>query len=102
MVDSETTGMVLYQLPILSPDTEPFCFLACPNTEKLLISFRCISLSTYNVLYLFTEVIIICNWSNWIPTQSIDICMPEPWSVYYLEAKILQHVYPPSSPAMRI
>jgi hypothetical protein len=102
VVNLETTGTVLYQFLIPSPDIEPFLFLACPNTKKLFISFRCISSSTCNVLYLFTEVIVISNWSNWIPAQSIDVYMLESWLVYYLEAKILQHVYPPSSPAIRI
>jgi hypothetical protein len=50
----------------------------------------------------FTKVIIIRGWSNWISTQSINICMSEPWSMYYFEIEVLQHVNPPTFPTMCI
>jgi hypothetical protein len=37
----------------------------------------------------FTKVIIISGWFNRIPTQSIDIRVPESWSVDYFEVEIL-------------
>jgi hypothetical protein len=102
VINPKTTGTMLYHFLIPSPGTKPLSFFAYPNTEKLFISFRRISSSTCNVLYLFIEVIVIGSWSNWISAQRIDVRVPESRSMYYLEAKILQHVYPPSSLAMRI
>jgi hypothetical protein len=78
-----------YALPNLSSDTEPFYFFASLNKESLPFSSRCVSQSNSNVLDFFTEIIIISGWSNRIPTQSIDIRVPESWSVDYLEAEIL-------------
>ncbi len=89
MVDAKATRMMWYALPDLSSATEPLCFLASLNKESLPFSFRCVSQSNSNVLDFFTEVIIINGWSNRIPTQSIDIRVPESWSVDYLEAEIL-------------
>jgi len=89
MVDTKTTRTMLYRLPVLSPNPEPFCFSANLNKEKLPSFHRCVSLCVPDVLDFFTEVIIIHGWSNWIPTQSIDIRMSETWSVYYFETKIL-------------
>jgi hypothetical protein len=89
VVDTKTTCMMLYKLLVLSPNTEPFYFFARLNRENLPFFFRCVSLYIFNILDFFTEVIIIRGWSNWIPTQSIDIRMSESWSVYYFETKIL-------------
>jgi hypothetical protein len=89
MVDAKATRMMSYALPDLSSDTEPFCFFASLNKESLPFSSRCVSQSNSNILDFFTEVIIISGWSNRIPTQSINIRVPESWSVDYLEVKIL-------------
>jgi hypothetical protein len=89
VVDPKTTGMMLYRLCVLSSNPEPFCLSASLNQEKLPFSHRCVSMRIPDVLDLLTEVIIIPGWSNWIPTQSINISMSETWSVYYLEAKVL-------------
>jgi hypothetical protein len=94
--------MMLYRLPVLSPNPDPFCFFARPNKEKFPFLHRCVSLCTPDVLDFFTEVTIIHGWTNWIPIQSIDIRMSEIWSVDYFETEVLQHVHPPASPAMRI
>jgi hypothetical protein len=59
VVDTKATGIMPYQSSVLSPDTHPFCFFTCQNTEKLSFSFRYISLSTCDVLDLFTEIIVI-------------------------------------------
>jgi hypothetical protein len=97
MVDPKATGTVLYQLFIPPPGTEPLSFFTWLNTKALLISSR-----IRNVLYLFTEVIVIGGWSNRISTQCIHVRVPESRLMYYLEAEILQHVHPPSSSAMCI
>jgi hypothetical protein len=91
---------MLYTLPVLSSDAEPFCFFASPNKESLPFSFRCVSQWTSNILDFLIEVIIICGLPYWISTQSICICMSQAESMQYLEAKILQHIDPSSSPAM--
>jgi hypothetical protein len=59
MVDPKATGTVLYQFFIPPPRTKPLSFFTWLNTKALLIS-SCIR----NVLYHFTEVIIIGGWSN--------------------------------------
>jgi hypothetical protein len=46
------------------------------------------------------EVIIIRNLSHRISTQGFSIRMPHTWSVYYLEAEVLQHIDPFAPPAM--
>jgi hypothetical protein len=89
VVDTKTTRMMLCKLLVQSLDTEPFCFFASLNKENLPFFLRCVSLCISNVLDFFTEVIIIRGWSNWIPTQSINIRMSESWSMYYFETKIL-------------
>jgi hypothetical protein len=77
VVDAKTTRMMLHALPDLSPDTEPFCFFASLNKESLPFSSWCVGQNNSNVLDFFTEIIIISGWSNRIPTQSIDIRVPE-------------------------
>jgi hypothetical protein len=89
VVDAKATRMMSYALPDLSSDTEPFYFFTSLNKESLPFSSRCVRQNNSNVLDFFIEVIIISGWSNQIPTQSIDIRVPESWSVDYLEAKIL-------------
>jgi hypothetical protein len=54
MVDPKAIGTVLYQFFIPAHGTEPLSFFTWLNTKALLIS-SCIR----NVLYLFTEVIVI-------------------------------------------
>jgi hypothetical protein len=88
---------VLYQFFIPVFGTEPLSFFTWLNTKALLISSR-----IRNVLYLFIEVIVVGGWSNRISTQCIHVHVPESRSMYYLEAKILEHVHPPSSSAMCI
>jgi len=55
-----------------------------------------------NILDFFTEIVIIRGLPHWISAQSIYIRMLQAWSVQYLEAEILQHIDPPTSPAMCI
>jgi hypothetical protein len=47
-----------------------------------------------------TEIVIIRSLSHRISAQRICIRMFQPWPVHYLEAEILQHINPPTSPAM--
>jgi hypothetical protein len=54
------------------------------------------------ILDFLTEVIIIRSLSHRIPTQGISIRMPHTWSVYYLEAEVLQHIDPFAPPSMRV
>jgi hypothetical protein len=61
VVDAKAAGSMLYQSSVLPPDTHPFYFLSCQSIEKLSSFFRYISLSTYNVLDLCTEILIICS-----------------------------------------
>jgi hypothetical protein len=48
------------------------------------------------------KVIIILSRSHRISTQGISIRMPHTWSVYYLEAEVLQHIDPSTPPSMRV
>jgi hypothetical protein len=92
--------MLLYTLPVPSPDAEPFFSFASLNQESLLFSFRRVSRRTSNVLDLFTEVIVIRGLPHWVPAQSICIRMFQAWLMQDLEAEILQHIDPFASPAM--
>jgi hypothetical protein len=89
VVDAKATGTMLYQSSVLSPDSNPFCFLSRQSTEKLCSFFRYISLSTCNILDFFTKILVICSSSNWIPAQGINVHVPESWSMYYFETKVL-------------
>ncbi len=64
VVDTKTTCTMLYRLPVLSPNTEPFYFFASLNKENLPFFHRRVSLCIPDVLDFFTEVIIIHGWSN--------------------------------------
>jgi hypothetical protein len=61
VVNTKATSIMLYKPSVLLPYTQPFRFFTSLNKEKLSFSSWCISLSTYNILDLFTEVIVICS-----------------------------------------
>jgi hypothetical protein len=59
VMDAKTTGIMLYESPVPSPDTHPFRLFAFHGTEKLCSTFRYISSSTSDVLDFFTEILIL-------------------------------------------
>jgi hypothetical protein len=54
------------------------------------------------ILDLLMKILIIHSSPYWVPAQGINIRMPHPWSVDYLEAVVLQQVNPSTPLSMRI
>jgi hypothetical protein len=54
------------------------------------------------ILDLLMKILIIHSSPYWVPVQGINIRMPHPWSVDYLEAVVLQQVNPSTPLSMRI
>jgi hypothetical protein len=102
VIDAKTTCIMSYKSPVLSSCAHPVRLFTCLHTENFLLESTQASMNIGEVWYFLTKIIVISNWSDWISAQGVHVCMLQPWSMHDLEAKVLQHANPSSSPAMRI
>jgi hypothetical protein len=54
------------------------------------------------ILNFLAEVFVVHSSSYWISTQSINVRMPQAWSVNNFEVEVLQQINPSSFPPMSV